>query len=962
MGHGTYISQAERTRLKAIVGELVTKFMLPWAENRAKRLTAYHTPKKLFSIFSNAETLVRPPTEKPGKPEWEIRLAADLSFLTQDYPNAFVNYKRLLEKIQKTASAEEIGSCKEFMALSSLMSDNNVKDFKKNMEAVVQLYEKANAFTLIVRNSLFVSDILLSIGAYTDAGEYTARASQMVVREGELAAVLLEQTAFCNVREPVPRLRKFAHYMVYAGTFYFEQALVGNAVFCLGTSYRVYQKPNWPQSLVYLCSRLGNALLTADDLEHSFIFYRKLLQVAIDWKGESQDAFLKLFLQSADRLKGKIMADESLSAEAKQERARQVLHMHNSLEISLNSVELFAAQDQVYCNDKNRLFAGLYDKPLIAYRQEQTEEENLAEGEPNNAQEWQSLGKMFDSSSGLGEDTLDPQREETLRDLLFYDERVPKRKAAMYCTTPRVLHASEPLLLKVVCKNPLGTELQLTKLQIFCHYVDNTPNIEIENKAMTLKAYERKEIVLSALPKAEGELCVEGVEWEVSNLITGRFALSQLTNEATPMVLVVRPQAGLLKLEANKCLRTRYLNGELDSYTLTLKNEGTLPISKISLQTDFPLILGWKRMDLDWTLKPKEAKELTLNVRVGFVESVARSESLLPRVLIRYLGDSEKGHYRYARIEHCFSVIAPFCVKKQFSQSYRHLNEYLLNIQITKLYNKNEGFALKELCVIGDGWKLQEKERFTGFDKVHNTFVSLTQAAVPVPLSGRRVMFESGESAEDATLAEPYVNYIREVQDARNRKYRRLNENDVIVDLLAIWTLFVNKKAYNGVHIISIDINSCGISSIPHTPKQNVFPLQVVHECEGEVAHNFARNPLCRVPLKLVLKNTSRHAARFRFEALGIQRSAKDEGFAWQGQVSKNFKGLEPNEQYEIVLSACVIAPGVYDLNRFSFTFYRNSSTNMDLDPSEVDIKNVIVDVYQLEFVQILTRVSNESQ
>eukprot|EP00826_Nyctotherus_ovalis_P001585 TRINITY_DN10263_c0_g2_i7.p4 TRINITY_DN10263_c0_g2~~TRINITY_DN10263_c0_g2_i7.p4 ORF type:complete len:225 (+),score=59.05 TRINITY_DN10263_c0_g2_i7:1764-2438(+) len=213
-----YISQTERTRLKAIVGELVTKFMLPWSENRAKRLTAYHAPKKLFSIFSSAETLTRPPSEKPGKPEWEIRLAADLSFLTQDYANAFVNYKRLLEKIQKTASAEEIGSCKEFMALSSLISDSNVKDFKKNMEAVVQFYEKANAFTLIARNSLLVSDVLISAKAYTEAAEYMARASQMLVREAELAAVLLEQTAFCNVWETVPRLRKFAHYMAVSYT------------------------------------------------------------------------------------------------------------------------------------------------------------------------------------------------------------------------------------------------------------------------------------------------------------------------------------------------------------------------------------------------------------------------------------------------------------------------------------------------------------------------------------------------------------------------------------------------------------------------------------------------------------------------------------------------------------------------------------------------------------------------
>jgi len=944
------ISEAERTKLKQVIADILQKLMLPWANNRCKRLTAYHNPKKLFGIFSN-ETIARPANEKQGKPEWEMRLAGDLAFMTQDYANAFANYKKLLEKIQKTTNYEDIASCKEFMALSSLMTDYNIKEFKKNMENAAQFYEKANSFYLIARNALYVFDVLILTKSYIETAEYILRASQQVVRERELAAILLEQAAFCNIRDPYPRLRKFAHYMIHAGVFYFDQMLVENAIFCLRTSYRFYEKPNWPESLIYLCSKLGNALTSNNDLENSFIFYRKLLQITIDWKEESKDIFLKLLLQSGEKLKAKIIEDSSI--ENKEEEIKRLLNMHNSLEILPNSIEIFTSQDQIYCNDQSKLFAGAYDKAQIIYKQEQIDDnEKKTEGEPNNPQTWFVLGKMIDKN-------LSNPSEEMLKDLLFFDEREPRRKITMYCENERFVHVSEAILLKFVCKNPLGVELKLTKLGVLCHYAEDKDGLEIENKPLTFKPYEEKEVILSVIPKAEGELYIDGVQWEVMNLINGRYEISKIRNKADPIILIVLPKAGQLKIQAKRNLRAKYLSGELDSYTLTIKNIGTLPISKITFQTDFPLIFGWERMDFDWILNPNEEKEVTLNLRIGFVKSAPATEPLLPRILIRYLGNDL--HYRYNRIEHCFTLITPFHIKKQFSQSYRHLNEYLLNIQITKLYNQNEGFTMNELCVVGDNWKIKEKERFTGFDKVYNIFVSLIQANnLSVPLSERRIIFNPNNkfNTQDTTLTEPYSNYIKEVRDARSRQYHRHGEKEVIVDLLATWTLFTNKKAYNGIDIIPINIGSYDVNKVQHSLKVNKFPLQVLHEYPIEIVHDFKKRRICKIPLKLTLKNISRDVARFRFEALGIQKDA-EENFVWQGQTSKNFSGLEPNNQHEISLSACIIASGVYDLNRFSFTFYRNSITNMDLDPADTGVRNVIADIYKLELVQILVKISN---
>jgi hypothetical protein len=118
------------------------------------------------------------------------------------------------------------------------------------------------------------------------------------------------------------------------------------------------------------------------------------------------------------------------------------------------------------------------------------------------------------------------------------------------------------------------------------------------------------------------------------------------------------------------------------------------------------------------------------------------------------------------------------------------------------------------------------------------------------------------------------------------------------------------------------------------------------------------------VRLKLSIKNSSYHPASFRFEAQKAQREIKEKSsnFLWQGPTTRNVVALAPSAQCELFLDACMMNYGVYDLNRFSFAFFRDPATGDDLDPSGGLPQNVALKVYNIEpeqiFVEVCSRVS----
>lgn len=406
-------------------------------------------------------------------------------------------------------------------------------------------------------------------------------------------------------------------------------------------------------------------------------------------------------------------------------------------------------------------------------------------------------------------------------------------------------------------------------MKAVCHYL-NSKNVEgqqqyqVASLPLTFNPGELKEIILSIVPKEEGELVIDGIDWEVENLVSGSYKMGKVTGKVEPVVVQVRNKAGQLTISTNKNLKLSYLDGEIDYYNLKMKNTGSGDITQITLITDFPILFGWKTSVLDCVLKPQEEKEITVYLRAGITENWEHMAETKPKILIRYQTnpcDSQLQCCRYKRIVHSYKVDPSFAIKNQCIRSYKNLNEYLLNVQIEKLYAKNEAFYLNELCCVGDSWKIIEKQQFTGFDKVFNTFISLIYSPNgQVELKSKKITLgkreknsiqpiensakNTEELMHDTAKIEPFSNYIKEYQDARKLSCQHENLVGISVDILATWTFELGKDIIKGAHLLPITLSEFQrtITKTKESSKLDMFPLQIVHDCPNIIKHDFSKD------------------------------------------------------------------------------------------------------------------------
>eukprot|EP00826_Nyctotherus_ovalis_P019486 TRINITY_DN16007_c0_g1_i20.p1 TRINITY_DN16007_c0_g1~~TRINITY_DN16007_c0_g1_i20.p1 ORF type:complete len:433 (+),score=112.02 TRINITY_DN16007_c0_g1_i20:789-2087(+) len=430
--------------------------------------------------------------------------------------------------------------------------------------------------------------------------------------------------------------------------------------------------------------------------------------------------------------------------------------------------------------------------------------------------------------------------------------------------------------------------------------------------------------------------------------------MSEVTGKADPVTVIVRPKAGELEVAADRDLMLSFLDGEVDCYTLRLKNVGHAPVSQVQMQTDYPIVFGWKNIAFDWTLNPGEQRELQIHVRAKLIQS---RDELNPRILIRYCANVEQLHYRYKRIEHRFAVHKSLHIRENWKNSSTDLNEYLVNLQIGKLHVPNKWFGIKQLCVVGREWRIEEKKQFKAFNKVFNSYFSLVHNKEGVELKEKQVVYGDNEVEGDVTVMVPYVNYIREYEDFMQIKDKECGSSIIIA---VLWSLEMEVRKVNGFDLVSISIgeNSDERNDIR---KIDSFPLQIVYECPTSIEHNFEHEPLCKVSLTLFIKNISCAPVSFRFEGTRGQPERKDNSsnFLWEGSATKNFSDVPSQGQCEVSIKGCMMSSGIYNLNRFTFTFFIDSDTGKSIDPAGEIPQKMIVKTHELEFEQILVNIKD---
>lgn len=516
--------------------------------------------------------------------------------------------------------------------------------------------------------------------------------------------------------------------------------------------------------------------------------------------------------------------------------------------------------------------------------------------------------------------------------------------------------------------------------------------------SVTFEAGETREITLSLLLREQGEFAIEGVEWEAGGILWGRYDISGATGRREPIVLTVRPKAGQLAISADRHLRLEYLDGELDRYVLKLKNTGYFPVSQIVFQTDYPIFFGWKTIALDWVLEPLEEREFPVCIHASIPGPAYVTYITSAKMLVRYSTfntELESSYQRYARVQHVYSVIPSFNIQSNSMRSAAGIDEYMLNLQIDELRVKADEFSLEQVSVVSNFWKIQEKTQLPGLGHFLNLFLSLTKTVEPVTdLSQKRVLIgstpgaekssgalspsaakaeatndnsdqdgESGSSKGEATTAsfvESNVNHIKEYQESKQKGHHSQKQ---AVDLVAVWTLKCDQHTSKGAHMFSVMLEAQPGRNKEDELESKFFPLHVVRICPQRVVHDFSHfsydsseatpSRECKIPLILEAKNMLDHSVSFKFEVSATNPKRIPPLF-WQGAVTRSAELLAPGMVTRIELKACVSRPGVYDLNRFVFKFFRDMDTGKEVSTDREGTANTVSRSYRLEDEQIV--------
>jgi len=765
-----------------------------------------------------------------------------------------------------------------------LSLENSKNEFYKNMHFVLSSYEKANEWTLFIRTLFYTYDILslcifllksLSkpiVQKNSETLNLLQNSIKILPKNTEIPALLYEQTAYCSLKITPPILRKFSENIVLAGEFYLEQHLSKNSIYCLGISYYLFEKSCWFNILMRICELLIISLERINDNLNILRFYRKILEIMIKYAiNDNQAEIYQKYIKSAE----KVNSEKEKLSDSQKELVERLLEEQNFIKIKVESFELFTNQDKFYTNSKENMF---YEE------EEQNSEKKKNKGVYNKSQDWLTLAKMIDGDlSEIVENTANPklkQREEMYRDLFFCNEN--KKSLSLYTKRRRTVYCMEPMKLRFYLQNNINSEIIISSLKCVCHYKnidllaktqENTEDLENYTsevlRNIMLKPYENKEIILTIIPKQNGFLYFDGIEWEISNIIKGNYSFNNhrkiTAGKKEQLFVNVRNAVGYLTASPSNIqqLKLEYLDGELDQYIISLRNTGSTPISNIILQTDYPLFFGWKNLQISTILQPFEEIKLRISFRATSVFNMINPFYsgciICAKILFKYntplLGFPALTETRFTRLQQIFSIIPSFEPKINCSKSLTNLNEYFLSYQIPKFPIKVDKFIIRELQIIDPLWEITEKKRSTEFDLELNLIALLRKYTKEEnseeieKIIKKKIIFEEisrvqeilrerKKSENDENIYECIGNHIEEFKDFEIQKYSSPNKENV--NLILKWAMECDNQIIKGAHFGHVDFWDPKLKNTENLG----FPLQIISGfLPDEVHHDFNKNP-----------------------------------------------------------------------------------------------------------------------
>jgi len=657
------------------------------------------------------------------------------------------------------------------------------------MEFIAEDYEENKVCDLLIRHTLIAYEILyhciilIKIIAknYEDAGQYLERTAKVLAEFNEIPGLFYEQAGYMMIYRTPPMTKKFVHRVFLAGEIYLKQGLLQNAIYCFGICCCIYERKWWYLILTRLYGLLIKIFTHINDLPNKFRMYRKLLEICIITNPNTPHTEIySAFTKVGIKLDSYLPENSDL---------REYLYFPSLIAIQPEVFDIKSATDQFYTNCDVMVSVGDTNEMY------------------NTSQNWITLGRMLEDNiarTGLS-NTLVKAKEETLRDLVFFDEVKTINRIMLYKKKQRIVHCSEPITVNIAIKNFLNLTIEVTKIQLVCHYIDSEADqYKVIPLSLTLSPFGYEIITLPVIPQITGLFSIDGIEWEISSAIRGSYSFTQ-ENKRSPKklpVILVKEEAGQLAVTPKNTLRSEYFDGEIVNYTLNLMNVGSYPIQDIVIHTDHPILFGWKHLHLNWVLQPSEGKSVQITFKATKAYQV--------KILFRY---SSCDKIRYTRLLHVFKVLPSVKINSEYHNSIYSFDECILNIKVKEVYVEPINFHLKEVFVMDNQVSLKSY-------KGYNVILVLKKSHS----NHSKILLH--KDIEQADRISSIIPHIKECDDFK--------ETNVIRTII-LWQIETDRQIVNGAHYVKAQY---GI--VKPTFKNHLFPLHVIVSCSDTLKHDYS--------------------------------------------------------------------------------------------------------------------------
>lgn len=937
--------------------------------------------------------------------ELSMKNLIDLSFLFQDYKTYGSYLKYPINDFKSTKAYRHVSSCYELQYFSYLLSYPNyseTREFTSNLFQAANSYTKAKEPKWMIRNLLICAEMCKAINKYEEAGKCYLKIAYSLSSSSWLPALFFEQAAYCFLK--IDQQRKFSFYIVKAGIVYEDYDYKDYSFYCFSIAEPYYTKFKWNQIRNFLYTSLSQSSFYFGNLQLSVKFFRNLLQLcwdiedSIDIKTSQKECLNQFFtvVQNWNECRKKqeselISVDDGMQSSITNIGFLSLPKFLDDLLEVVLSDELNVTYSSDLSNQNNNW--------RMMIRQAMTHIENQEE---ENAKNTEGLSKIYQSS-----------RDEKF-EIGLYDAANRYEKKLQALKKVRKVYAKEPIIVKVFVKNPLMTDVEISKIFLNCKFImkDNkntTDDISVETMAtgesdqqdfitteqkVILKPSSIKEIILEVTPMKEGEIFILGIEWVLFNAVSWNYYFptnypnDKANDENTSKKLKgrenmfhyeVQKTSANLQMFFDEKLSKMFYHTEYTDIDVTFLNESEHPVKKVYLKCSNPMLFGFSWIKIADEIQPQEQINKKLWFRaVGYVGT--RDIKFLARYLVEKDNDT---HARTTRVVKEINITKGFNfkistinnsfeVQKDSSKSYtmnsrgvdRDAFENLKINQLALVKGNNkwvlsmEDFNNSEVSqTIAKFFNIQPHgdafEFGTGYNRQRSSSLLLERSA-----SNKVIDFEES----------PYSDFIeQEYKFFKNstKHVKEFDTNELEVPIIAIaWSIYkksvCNIQGFQCIFGIVPTSQVFGSLSSLESKESVGSPLYCSVKFEKNMFFDFSDSDFWTIPLDITITNIlNTRSVTFWIEAEQSKRIRNKNDYFWTGVTKKNIKTLAPNDSIDIQFTACFTEPGVYDLNKLRLTIFQDSSTNEIIQTYEEKkmCQNIIPITKQLEFTEMIVQI-----